>query len=338
MTSNSSGLRSGILISSSERQFILEGCRDNCRQDGRKRDEARSYCVVGSDSSSSSSSSFQYDSQRQQLQPPLVLSNGSARLLLPTGATDLVCSVRAELVQPALDRPNAGVLEIQIDTTQKGSRNSYIEELESTLSRLLPSHLVNLQHLCVVPSHYVWRLNIDLLIVAASGGSLVDACSLVIRAALRNVKLPSVSTLARNDPSRGGGGGKDDNKPELAVDADIAAAKAIPGVDQAPEVVTVTVLRCSSQIPGAHHHKPTTILLLDATVEEEACAFAQVHLALDRSNPSEPAICAIHKAGGGSLPFGLLQDVTALALQTSISTFTAENKHHLLQDHFLLEQ
>ena len=136
MAFNSGGTRNGVLISSSENQFILEGCRDNCRQDGRSRDEFRSYAIVSSDSNAIASD------QHQRLQPPLVLSNGSARLLMSTGETDLVCSVRAELAHPAIDRPNSGVLEIHVDTTRKSSRNNSLDELESTLSRLLSNHLV----------------------------------------------------------------------------------------------------------------------------------------------------------------------------------------------------
>ena len=327
MTFKSGGTRNGVLISNSENQFILEGCRDNCRQDGRSRDEFRSYAIVSSDSNAIASD------QHQRLQPPLVLSNGSARLLMSTGETDLVCSVRAELAHPAIDRPNSGVLEIHVDTTRKSSRNNSLDELESTLSRLLSSHLVDLDKLCISPSHYAWRLHVDLLVVASSGGSLVDACSIVIRAALRNVRLPSVSTLTRNESQ------SDESKPELQVDADVASAKPIPGLEKAPQIVTVTILKCKPRASSSTTSpKPTTVLIVDATMEEEACAFAKVHIALDRSKASDPTICALHKAGGGALPFNLLQDVTALAVESTVPTSTAENSHSLLQDQFLLEQ
>ena len=170
MAFHSGGTRNGVLISRSEKQFILEGCRDNCRQDGRSRGEFRSYSIVSSDSNITTAV------QGQRLQPPLVLSNGSARLLMPTGETDIVCSVRAELAHPALERPNSGVLEIHVDTTRKSGRNNALDELESTLSRLLSNHLVDLDQLCISPSHYAWRLHVDLLVAASSGGSLVDAC------------------------------------------------------------------------------------------------------------------------------------------------------------------
>ena len=147
-----------------------------------------------------------------------------------------------------------------------------------------------------------------------------------------------MSTLTRNE-SQG-----NDNKPELQVDADIVAAKPIPGLERVPHIVTVTILRCKHRASAigsgasSASHMPTTILIVDATMEEEACAYAQVHIALDRSKTSEPTICALHKAGGGALPFSLLQDVTALAVASTATTSTVDNSHCLLQDQFLLEQ
>jgi exosome complex RNA-binding protein Rrp42 (RNase PH superfamily) len=172
----------------------------------------------------------------------------------------------------------------------------------------------------------------DLFIIASSGGSLLDACSHVIHAALLNTQLPCVWSL----PKESG------DKPALQVEADATKARNIPGVDKAPVIVTVTVLKCPAFALDQNTDKakkPTTTLILDATVEEEACAFAQVHVAVDQSS-EEPTICSLHKAGTGSLPFGLLQDITAFALQATKSTnfVSAQNQHHMLQEHFIIQQ
>jgi exosome complex RNA-binding protein Rrp42 (RNase PH superfamily) len=85
---------------------------------------------------------------------------------------------------------------------------------------------------------------------------------------------------------------------------------------------------------------PAPVFILDATREEEACAFAKVHVLLDRS-ASEPTICGLRKAGGGSLPFSLLQDLISFVLNAAASDFsysTAENPHHLLQETFAMQQ
>jgi hypothetical protein len=54
---------------------------------------------------------------------------------------------------------------------------------------------------------------------------------------------------------------------------------------------------------------------------------------------SEPMICALHKAGGGALPFALLQEVTSFCLAASGSSrvVVAESKHHFLQDSFVVQ-
>lgn len=300
------------IISSSEQKFIIEGCQENCRQDGRSRPEFRPYLTVVGDSSSTSTST---DTDDLPQQPPLVLSNGSARVFLATGETHILVSAKAELVVPALSRPNEGVIDVHVDLMQKRD-----EDLESILSSLLLPHLVDTEKLCIVPNHYVWRLHLDLLIMSSDGGSLLDACSQGIHAALVNTLLPKVSYVAAQIGE----------KPTLQVDGDITSAACIPGVEQAPVIVTVSMLKSRN----------TPVFILDATAEEEACAYAQVHVVLDRSVPEKPTICALHKAGGGSLPFSLLQEVTSFVSQASASSIcvTPESHHHLLQEHFVIQQ
>jgi exosome complex RNA-binding protein Rrp42 (RNase PH superfamily) len=117
------------------------------------------------------------------------------------------------------------------------------------------------------------------------------------------------------------------------------AAECIPGVENVPIIVTVSLLK----------HKKVPVMIVDATSEEEACAFSKVHVVLDRDESSssssskkdrEPMICALHKAGGGALPFALLQDVTSFVLEASSSSrvVVSDSLHHLLQDNFSIQQ
>jgi exosome complex RNA-binding protein Rrp42 (RNase PH superfamily) len=252
------------------------------------------------------------------------LSYGSARVFLATGETHVLVSVKAELVVPASLAPTEGVVEIHVDFLQTNQRRGD-EELESTLSTLLMPHLVDKKELCISPEYYVWKLNIDLFIITSGGGSLIDACSQGIHAALQKTLLPNISVLPASESSG--------SKPTIQVDSDIKAAKIIPGIAKAPVIVTISLLRKGN----------TPILIVDATGEEEACSFAQVHVVLDRGDPStskEPMICALHKAGGGALPFTLLQDVTSFCLEASGSSriIVSESIHHLLQDNFVIQQ
>ena len=294
------------MISSSESKFIIEGCRDGCRVDGRSRKDFRLYSSVVGD---------------------FALSNGSARIFLATKESHVLVSVKAELVVPASSAPSEGAVEVHVDYMQ-GNTSSRDDELASTLSNLLVPHLVDREKMCVASNYFVWKLNIDVLIITSGGGSLIDACSQGIHAALQQTLLPRLTVV----PASEGKG----NKPTIQVDSDINAAERIPGVENSPIIVTVSLLR----------HKKTPVMIVDATEEEEACAFARVHVVLDRGISSlpeksrEPMICALHTAGGGALPFALVQDVTSFVLEASGSSRVVVSKslHHMLQDNFSIQQ
>mmetsp|Transcript_9440 Transcript_9440/g.28166 ORF Transcript_9440/g.28166 Transcript_9440/m.28166 type:complete len:296 (-) Transcript_9440:50-937(-) len=293
-------------ISSSESKFIIDGCRDDCRADGRSRKDFRLYSSVVGD---------------------FALSYGSARIFLATKETHVLVSIKAELVVPASSAPTEGAVEVHVDYMQ--GTNSRDDDLESTLSNLLVPHLVDKRQLCIAPGHFVWKLNIDLFVITYKGGSLIDACSHGIHSALQQTLLPRITVVPANE-----GGG---SKPTVQVDSDIKAAKKIPGVENAPIIVTVSLLK----------HKKKPVMIVDATGEEEICAFSKVHVVLDRGDQSpsskkrrEPMICALYKAGGGALPFALLQDVTSFVLEASSSSrvVVSESLHHMLQDNFSIEQ
>lgn len=271
-------------ISASEQNFIVEGCRQNCRQDGRACHEVRAYLAdFGSTSTNAEGSSAD----------PLVLSHGSARVFLPTGELNILVSVRAGLAVPARARPDEGMISVHVDLLHNtGQRRD--EELESTLTELLVPHLLNKKELRVVSHHFVWKLDIDLLVLSSEGGSLLDACGRGIQCALATTRIPLVSEIAQKKESEG---------VTLEADSDFKSAKYIAGVDNPPFIQTVTILKAE----GAR--KP--IFVLDATKEEELCAVAQVHVVLEEHSGGKVKICALHKSGGGSLPLTLLQDLTA---------------------------
>lgn len=293
------------MISRSEQKFVIDGCQENCRQDGRTRREFRSYTTISGGGSATSA---------DEGHPPLTLSNGSARVFLATGETHVLVSVKAELVVPAISHPNAGVVDIHVDFMHDKD-----EALAGTISSLLLPHLVDTEKLCVVPNFFVWRLSIDVLVVASNGGSLLDACSRGMHTAVQNTLLPKLT----HEPAPNGG------KPVLQIDADIKNAYNIPGSDKSPVVSTVTLLKTDS----------TPVMILDATKEEESCAFSQIHVVIDRSS-DEPVICALHKAGGGSLPFSLLQDVTAFVLEADSqhdSFVLNDGQQHMLQETYIIQ-
>ena len=310
-------------ISSSEQRFIWQGCADDCRADGRTCSESRQYSLTK--------------------RAPLELSNGSSRLLLPSGETHILCSTKAELVHPSQSQPNQGLLSLHVDTlTSKASHDN--EELESVLHHLL-SDIIDLKGLCIVPYHYCWRLHIDVMLLTVQGGSVVDACASVILQSLKSTVLPTIQVVEKEDATSEQN--DNSNRPALSVDPDIAHAEPIPGLASSalPHIVTVTVLQEPSSSSGAAiSRKSKQVLLVDATKLEEACATAQVHVTVyadASSNSNSKSVGAICKSGGrGALPYHFLPEITNLALASSDNSNTVlvqeTDGSSFLQDQFQL--
>ncbi|KAL3777823.1 hypothetical protein ACHAW5_001926 [Stephanodiscus triporus] len=103
------------MVSSSEASYIIESCLDDFRIDGRSRSEyrvdrrricpGRTAAAEANDTTTTTTTTG----------GPLVLSNGSSRVHLPGSSTDVLCSVKADLVRPSSSRPNAGVCELCVD-------------------------------------------------------------------------------------------------------------------------------------------------------------------------------------------------------------------------------
>ena len=301
-------------LSDSEQLYILEGCRDNCRLDGRARTDLRPFTVLTGD--------------------PLILSHGSSRVFLSTDqSTQILCSVKAELVRPAVHNPHEGTVELHVDwllssdalqqqqKRQQRLRRTQGQQLQSMLSFLLQKHLCPLESLCVVPHHYAWKLSLDVLVLSSEGGAVVDLASRAMRAALFQTKLPHIVPLSTKGKAQ----------VDLSVDGDMQKARSVLGAnddDDCPVVVSVAVLQCPP--------RATPVLVLDPTLEEELCASCIVHVAVTRSL----SVVAIENATG-SVPFGSLPDITATAAQAAKQVFESLDQNtiptsteSLLQEQF----
>lgn len=293
-----------VPLSRSEQDVIRQGCREDCRIDGRSRFESRYYTILASSDVS---------------QAPLLLSSGSARLLGPDG-THLLCSVKAEVVRPSSNHPDQGIVEIYVEslTPSTLSRISQ-DELQATLTLLLARNVVDLESLCIVPYEYAWRLHVDLYVIQHNG-SILDVASQIIRAALSHTLLPQVTAMANQKESTTTTADTTNTsfspQMDLSVDADITNAKS-PSLAQSPVIVTVSL------IPPADHSN-TRILILDATAQEEACAVAQIHVAV----VNRSAITAVQtRTQGASIPWNALPEITQMALQSSLSQYYHVGSH-----------
>lgn len=358
-------------ISQSEVTSILSACSSNFRFDGRSNLHLRPYTLLKSSSSSSSSP------QQQQLDLTPILSNGSSRLFLPGSNTNVICSIKAEIVHPPeYQTKHEGLIELNIDllpfasTSSSSSmdrRNIRKEEMEitSTLMHLLIPHLLNKEQLVVVRGKYVWRLNIDVLVMHCDG-NLMDVCSMAIWGAMQNLKLPNVVPVVPFDSSTEGGDSSSNPKnnnvakntgsgkkalDEIMLDGDIANAVVPNGVTNCPIVVTINLLpkyEEASSNKSEHNMNYTPrkitkqgdcVMVVDANKQEEACATTKVSVSVDPLGN----ICGVHKYGsssivlggdgnncssvGGTIPFHVLAQVQNTAVSVSKNMFAMLMNH-----------
>lgn len=289
-------MTSSLLLSRAEQAFIVEGCRSNCRVDGRKRDDFGRYTI---------------------LTAPLPLANGSARLI--GRGVHLLCSVKADMVVPAMDQPDVGVVEIAVQTLDPSSSSRTNRNVDESLCQdLLGDHLVDRRRLCVVKGEYVWRLSIDLLVL--TGHYWLDAASHVMAAAMASTVLPRVETHASH---------KQGEKSVLVVDSDVAKAQAPPGSEVAPILVTIGILKATDPISSL----PSSVLIVDADDNEYQCCHTLVHVAV-----SDGVICALQTSGSGSLPVALLPEITALALAAAPAARAAHGRVEAAPGSLLLQE
>mmetsp|Transcript_27487 Transcript_27487/g.43231 ORF Transcript_27487/g.43231 Transcript_27487/m.43231 type:complete len:372 (-) Transcript_27487:35-1150(-) len=301
-----------MAISASEAHYIIESCLTDLRIDGRSKLCHRPYTITNRSTRAKTTSNSA---------PAFILSNGSSRIHLPGSTTDVVCSVKADLVHPSPSKPNQGILELNVDLSlcggggtleasgsggaQKRRRQQREEEsqITSLLQRLILPHAVNHESLVVWPGKYVWRLSIDVMVLRCDG-CVLDASSIAIREALQNTKLPKVQAVMdkgnNDDATTNNNNGGSASKNDLLVDGDHHKAVSPLGAEECPLVITVSVLSSPpsatdavTSTTGSKRYK--SIAIIDARTEEEACASTRVCVTVDTNG----MVCGVHTLGGG---------------------------------------
>ncbi|RWS09431.1 exosome complex component RRP42-like protein [Dinothrombium tinctorium] len=174
-----------LILSESEKRFIVDGVKDNCRVDGRECFDYR--CIdVESDVISSCAGS------------------GHIRL----GNCEIMVGVKCEFSEPSLDESDVGKLEFFVDVSPNASplfdrkKDSISNNLIAALSHSI-TPCIDLHSLCVEKGKYVWTVFIDILVLElGSRPNLLDACAIAVKAALYNTKIPKVTIdCETNEPT-----------------------------------------------------------------------------------------------------------------------------------------
>lgn len=301
-------------ISQAEIKFIRQACASNFRSDGRSNITYRPYNLISPTTSP-------------------ILSNGSSRLFLPASNTDILCSIKAEIVHPPFLK-SEGVIDLNVDILPYASQSkdrkdirAEEQELTSTLSNLLLPHLLNRDKLVVLRGRYVWRLNIDVLVTHCDG-NLMDACSIAIYGAMQNLKLPSVVPVEKVDHAVNTG--KQQGKKasdEIMLDSDVANSVTPDGVLDCPIVVTICLMPLSTSQDNVRKvsKKNESVMVVDCNRQEEACSTSRISFSIDRKGN----ISGIHKYGSSSvltnassnIKFDMLVQIQNAALSCSRDLF-----------------
>lgn len=246
---------SDVLISDAEKTFIIHGIQENLRCDGRSCLEYRDI----------------------ELETGVVSNcSGSAHVRLAN--TDILVGIKAQLETPDPGSTEQGRIEFFVDCTANADPEfegrggeDIAAEISSALAQAYRSpKCLDLRSLAVVPGQQVWVLYVDILILEC-GGSLVDAVSVAVKAALYDLKIPKVSVTV-----------DENGDPEVEVSGDPFDVEKL-SIENVPCFITLS--------------KVGQQFILDATQEEQACAVGSLALAVTASGK----IAALFKAGTGSL-------------------------------------
>ena len=295
-------------VSRAERAYVVAGVAARARNDGRALDDHRACAVTLRAVPSASGSAA------------VALGDGANATRCVVAVRADVTAVRE-----SDDDQDCGRVVVRVDAsatvkTREGgnerAREEAAENLGATYARALESVLIgreavrrregeeagdedgaiargmgkreqfgiDLKSLCVKPGRARWTLTVDCA-CACDRGSMLDALSVGVRAALADTKIPKVTVAGVGEDGAGG---------ELEIDDDPEACSRVD-VSRCGVVVTTTKI-------GKYG-------VVDATEEEAACSEASMSVGVDR----EGTICAEFGAGGESLDRGTAQAMRKLA-------------------------
>ncbi|XP_056140635.1 exosome complex component RRP43 [Lampris incognitus] len=237
--------------------------KENCRPDGRDLLEFRTTTLnIGSIST----------------------ADGSA--LVKVGNTTVICGIKAELANPAVDTPNKGYIVPNVDLPplcssqfRQGPPGEQAQAASQFIADVIESSEVILaEDLCIVREKLCWVLYCDLMCLDYDG-NVMDACIIALLAAMKTTKLPEVTINAETDA------------PEVNL-----AKKSGLQIHKHPVGISFSVFDNSS-------------LTVDPTAEEENFSTAHLTVVVDE----EGRLCSVYKPGGTSLSEEKLQECISRA-------------------------
>ncbi|KAL4234142.1 Exosome complex component RRP42 [Mactra antiquata] len=251
-----------VQLSDAEKTYIIHGAQDNLREDGRGCEDYRHLEIETSVVSTTS---------------------GSAKIRLAN--TEILVGVKVELGETSPENPDKGRIEFFVDCSANATpefEGRGGEDLANEISNMLaraydcPSCL-DMRKLCVVEGKKCWIVYVDVLLLEC-GGSLFDASSIAVKAALYNTSIPRLTVT------------HDEGHTELELSDDPYDVQRLD-VYNSPCIVTLSKI--------GHSH------VVDASQKEEACCLARLMLAVT----DKGCVTAMKKEGSGSFDVSSIEDM-----------------------------
>lgn len=256
------------ILSEGERSFVIKGAASGVRADGRAPLERRAVSLESG---------------------VLPTASGSARVRVG-GVTDILAGVTAEIAGPTARQPRLGLVKFSVECSSLASpdftgrrADDLNAELAMLLARLYDCEATKEMRraLCLIPGKKCWALHVDVLVLD-SGGSLFDAASIAIRAAIRTALIPRVRVIP----------GEADDEDEIEVDE--GELSGVEGALSAPVAVTLSFL-CEDAGRGVH--------VADATSEEAICCVAAITVGVN----GQGRACGAVTGGTGGIEIDKLE-------------------------------
>ncbi|XP_014483494.1 PREDICTED: exosome complex component RRP43-like [Dinoponera quadriceps] len=214
----------------------------------------------------------------------IVQADGSA--IFKLGNTTVVCGIKAELTTPKIDTPECGYIVPNVELPPLCSpkfRPGPPSEQAQVISKLIDiilrnSTALDLTDLCICKRKLVWVLYCDILCLNYNG-SVIDACTGALTAALKTLTLPVVNYNS-----------------ETGVIV-VHPKKRKPFVMRTLPVSTSFAMF------------EKQMLIADPTDEEESLSLGRLSIVID----SEEEICYVHKLGGVPISQNLFSKAVEIA-------------------------
>mmetsp|Transcript_99340 Transcript_99340/g.195130 ORF Transcript_99340/g.195130 Transcript_99340/m.195130 type:complete len:304 (-) Transcript_99340:12-923(-) len=275
-------------VSRAEKEYIIEGCSLGLRYDGRSPNDFRAITVEDS---------------------VLPHVNGSARVIID-GSTNVLCSIKLEVVEPSSIAPDAGTVVVSVDISP--SCDIYAEErtlqsqascvAEALQGIIINSNGLDMKQFCILRGKFCWAVHIDLFILELDGDPL-DACSMAAYVALSCCTIPATESIP----------GESGLMEDFEVSGDISQGTHV-AVDRFPIILTLC--------------KVGSALLVDASAEEQHCATCITSIATDKKG----VCCGMNFTKPGSFTIQDLKQCNEKAVAAASGIFKHLDKVRELAD------